>query len=100
MSKSEVFNEIFAVVMAETEVSEAEIIGKCKTIEVVDARYLLVYFLARHAGFTNNAIAKKLAMTPQAVAQILRNFDLRRKQSGRFFEITFVRIAKALESNP
>lgn len=99
MCKSDLFNAIITLIGVETEVSEAEILGKSKTIEVVDARYLLVYFLARHAGFSNGVIAKKLSITPQAVAQILRNFDLRRKQSGKFFEITFNRISNALKNN-
>lgn len=99
MCKSDIFNLIITLIRVETEVSEAEILGKGKTIEVVDARYLLVYFLSRHAGFSNGAIAKKLSITSQAVAQILRNFDLRRQQSGKFFEITFNKIANQLKTN-
>ena len=99
MCKSDLLNEIFTLIRVETEVPKEEILSKSRTIEVVDARYLLVYFLSHYAGFSANVIAKELSITPQAVAQILRNFDLRRKQSGKFFEITFNRISNALKNN-
>ena len=72
---------------------------KIKTREVVDARYLLLYFLDRYAGFDTAYIARALTMTPQGVRQAISHFDERRKQAGKIFEITYKRISHALESN-
>lgn len=49
MCKSDVFNRILEIVAQETEVSAEEIIGKRRTIEVVDARRIL-FFLLRKEG--------------------------------------------------
>lgn len=47
MCKSDVFNRILEIVAQETEVAAEEIIGKGRTIEVVDARRILFFFCAR-----------------------------------------------------
>lgn len=98
MCKKDVFGEILALVTSETEVTEVDILNGVKTIEVVDARNLLVYFLAHHAGFSIPTIAKQLSLSPQGVAKILRGFDLRKKQSGNFFATTFRRVETALKT--
>lgn len=46
MCKSELYRQILGTVSQETEISEERILSKAKNAEIVDARYLLVYFLA------------------------------------------------------
>lgn len=98
MCKSELFNRILQIVEQETEIDDVEH-NKSRTLEVVDARYLLVYFLSNYAGYNNGYIAKRLNMTNQGVNKILRNFDTRRRQNGNFFEATFMRIRNQLSTN-
>lgn len=99
MCKKDLFNRILDIVSSETEVNvEAIINTKNKTLEVVDARFLLVYFLNRE-GYNIPYISKNLHITNQCANYIIRNFDDRRKISGKMFEITFQRIRKVLENN-
>lgn len=97
MSKKTVFYEIFDIVMSETEVEKSLLISSMsKSREVVDARYLLIYFLHDYAGFDFTFISKMMNMTPQGVRGISLGFENRLKQSGKFFEITFERIKKRM----
>ncbi len=98
MCKSEIWNKVLAAVSQETEVPEEVIAGKCKKMEVVDARYLTVHFLFR-MGFHVAEIARQMQRSPQSVRGILRDFDNRRKQSGKFFEMTFKSIENTLAIN-
>lgn len=99
MGKKSVFYEIFDIVVSETEVEKSLIMSStAKTREVVDARYLLVYFLYCYAGFDVSFISKMLSMTPQGIRGIVTSFDNRKKQSGKFFEITLERIRKRMET--
>lgn len=50
MCKSELYRQILGTVSQETEIPEERILSKAKNAEIVDARYLLVYFLWRQ-GF-------------------------------------------------
>lgn len=72
--------------------------GGGKTREEVDARYLAVYYL-KYAGFYESDIARMLRITRQAVGAILRQFETRRKQSGKIFEITFIRVGNVLKTD-
>jgi hypothetical protein len=96
MCKSEIFETVLAAVAKETEIPIEKIVGGGKTREEVDARYLVVYYL-KYAGFYESDIARMLRITRQAVGAILRQFETRRKQSGKIFEIIFLRIRNALE---
>lgn len=93
-----IFERVLRTVVAETEISAQIIMSRCNEQEVVDARYLLVYFLRRE-GFAPCGIAVRLRMTPQGVSQILRKFDDRKAQGGRIFEITYKRIGNELETS-
>lgn len=97
MSKSETADMILNVVSDRTEVSVSEIVGGGKTMEVVDARSLAAYFLS-DAGFYPTEIARILCRSVQAVRGLLRNFDDRRKQSGKFFENNMQDIRHCLEN--
>lgn len=96
MCKSEIFETVLSAVAKETEIPIEKIVGGGKTREEVDARYLAVYYL-KYAGFYESDIARMLRITRQAVGAILRQFETRRKQSGKIFEIIFLRIRNALE---
>lgn len=101
MCKKELFYLVKSLIVAETEVGEEDLLNtKCKTREVVDARYLLVYFLHKYAGLDPMYIAKVLSMTPQGVRQILATYKTRLEVSGKFFEITSKRIRNKLETIP
>jgi hypothetical protein len=96
MCKSEIFETVLSAVAKDTEIPIEKIVGGGKTREEVDARYLAVYYL-KYAGFYESDIARMLRITRQAVGAILRQFETRRKQSGKIFEIIFLRIRNALE---
>ncbi len=98
MCKSDLLNKVVRIVAEETEISPANIMGGGKSADVVDARYLAVYFLIKR-GFYPRTIAQHLNITPQAVNCIFRRFDDRRKQSGIIFEINFQHIKMSLENN-
>lgn len=98
MCKSSFFDRIICAVSQETEIPIEKIMGGGKTREEVDARYLAVYYL-KDAGFYESDIARMLRITRQAVGAILRRFETRRKQSGKIFEITFIRIGNALKTD-
>lgn len=98
MCKSEIFETVLAAVAKETEIPIEKIVGGGKTREEVDARYLAVYYL-KYAGFYESDIARMLRITRQAVGAILRQFETRRKQSGKIFEITFIRVGNVLKTD-
>lgn len=98
MCKSAIFNSVLVFVSQETEVTADELQGHSRCKEVVDARYLLVYFL-RSKGFIPAEIARRLHLTPQAVSGILCKFPERRQRGDRLFEINYQRLCKQLETH-
>ncbi len=98
MSKSEAAKYILGIVSSQTEIPIDQIIGRNKSAEIVDARSLTVYFL-HEEGFYPTEIARIIKRSVQAVRSLLRNFDNRRKQSGKFFEMNVLNIRKFLENN-
>ena len=97
MRKSELFAQILTAVAEETELSTLEILSARKTIEIVDARYLLVHMLFCYR-FYRSEIARYLSITPQAVGRILTGFDDRCRQN-RFLELSLNRIRTEFERN-
>lgn len=98
MCKTAVFDRVMGFVSRETEIPVGRITGGGKTREEVDARYLAVYYL-KDEGLYESDIARMLRITRQAVGAILRQFETRRKQNGKIFEITFIRIGNALKTD-
>lgn len=80
MCKEDIFNEIIQVVSRET--------------EVVDARYLLVYFLSKE-GFYPSRIALLVHKTKRAVNYMLSNFSSR-VRCGKMMGIYLERIGNEL----
>ncbi len=95
MRKSEIFNKVLDIVAAETEVSQACILSRCRRREVVDARYLLVKALLE-AGFYKNEIARFARLTNRAVEIMSSKFNDRQEQSGRMFNIMNQRISSSV----
>lgn len=98
MCKSELYRQILGTVSQETEISEERILSKAKNAEIVDARYLLVYFLWRQ-GFhapVISVISSLMNFSRRPIEKMISQFDLRRKQSGKMFEMLLVRIASKL----
>ena len=95
MRKSEIFNTVLDVVAAETEVSHACILSRCKRREVVDARHMLCRSLMDQ-GMTVSDVAERLRCTRRNVEKIEECFDDRMKGGGRVFEFVFERITKIL----
>lgn len=100
MCKTEIYERVLNLVEMESEIGRAILQNpQIKTREVVDARYLLIYFLMRYAGFDAAYVARAISMTPQGVRQVVSSFDERKKQAGKIFEIMMNRIKHSLENN-
>lgn len=84
MCKSELYRQILGTVSQETEIPEERILSKAKNAEIVDARYLLVYFLWRQ-GFHAPVISSLMNFSRRPIEKMISQFDLRRKQSGKMF---------------
>ncbi len=94
MCKEDIFNEIIQVVSRETEISTRIILSGSKETEVVDARYLLVYFLSKE-GFYPSRIALLVHKTKRAVNYMLSNFSSR-VRCGKMMGIYLERIGNEL----
>lgn len=94
MCKEDIFNEIIQVVSRETEISPRIILSESKETEVVDARYLLVYFLFKE-GFYPSRIALLVRKTKRAVNYMLSNFSSR-VRCGKMMGIYLERIGNEL----
>lgn len=94
MCKEDIFNEIIQVVSRETEISPRIILSGSKETEVVDARYLLVYFLSKE-GFYPSRIALLVRKTKRSVNYMLSNFSSR-VRCGKMMGIYRERIGNEL----
>ena len=56
MCKADIFNEIIQIVSRETEIAPKVILSGSKEAEVVDARYLLVYFLFKEGFYPSQIV--------------------------------------------
>lgn len=73
MCKSEIFAEILNVVGKETEVSTELILSSSKVTEVVDARSIVVFFLAEY-GLYPEQIATLLHKTSASIRYLISTF--------------------------
>ena len=97
MCKSEAFNRILDAVSNETEIAAREILGKGRTIEVVDARRLL-FRLLREEGLYPSQIAEKAHKTSAAVRYLLADFE-ERVAANALIEKTLKKVRKQLANN-
>lgn len=98
MSKTDIFNAILRLVSEETELPCPQILSGRKDMETVDARYLLVHFLAE-TGLPPSYIASKIGMTERTVTNILTNFELR-VATQKMLRIYSENIQKRLGNKP
>lgn len=77
MCKSEIFAEILNVVGKETEVSTELILSSSKVTEVVDARSIVVFFLAEY-GLYPEQIATLLHKTSASIRYLISTFESRK----------------------
>lgn len=82
MCKSELYRQILGTVSQETEIPEERILSKAKNAEIVDARYLLVYFLWRQ-GLHAPVISSLMNFSRRPIEKMISQFDLRRKYVNR-----------------
>lgn len=97
MCKSDVFNRVLEAVSRETEIDADEIVGKGRTIEVVDARRIL-FCLLREEGLYPSQIAKKVHKTSAAVRYLLADLD-DRIAANSIIEKTLKKVRKQLANN-
>lgn len=79
MCKSRIFAEVLDIVSTETEVPGEQILSPRKDEETVDARYLLVHFLAQQ-GLSHAKIASLINKNVRTINYIITNFSEREKE--------------------
>lgn len=80
MKRLEYFGKVMKVVTELTEVEDKDILGKCKTIEAVDARWMVIR-LMRDEGYSTKHIAPLICHPERTVNHALCFFDERVKYS-------------------
>lgn len=78
MGKSEDFSKVIKVVTELTEVSEESILGRSREAEVVDARWLVIYFM-RMKGYSTNEISELIRHPNRTVNHALQTLPKRLK---------------------
>lgn len=96
MCKTKIFAEVLKAVSVETEIPEDMILSKCRSMEVVDARSVLVKILSEK-GLYPVQIAYMLHKTPASVRNLLSNYDIR-KVTNKMIEIYSQNIRKLFEN--
>lgn len=79
------FEEILEVVAKVAEVDREAILSKNKTVEVVDARHVLVQILVEQ-GWYPARIARKLGITEGTVSRTIDHFNDRCRRGGFFIK--------------
>lgn len=76
MNKLEYFGKVVKVVTELMDVTDKEIIGKSRTVEAVDARWLIIK-LMREKGFSTRQIAPLVNSARRSVTHALAFFECR-----------------------
>lgn len=97
MKKSEIFASVLQTVSKITEIPAENILSCDKTIETVDARFLLAKVLF-DSGFYPGEIARFMSRTKAGIRYLLSCFD-DRIRSCRMMEINMEYIRRELEKN-
>lgn len=80
MNGSEYFGKVIKVVTELTEVSEDSILGKSREVEVVDARWMVIY-LMREKGFPTRQISTLIQHPERTVNHAINSFSDRVRYS-------------------
>lgn len=78
MGKSEDFSKVIKVVTELTEVSEESILGRSREAEVVDARWMVIYFM-KMKGYCTNEISELIQHPNRTVNHALQSLPRRLK---------------------
>lgn len=78
MGKSEDFSKVIKVVTELMDVTEQDILGKSRVKEVVDARWLVIYFM-KMKGYCTNEISELIRHPNRTVNHALKLFPRRLK---------------------
>ncbi len=81
MGVNEYYRRVVEVVCDLTELTEAEIVGKCRMREYVDARCLVMRLL-HDAGYYPSQIARVMNISTRWVQKIIETFDDRLRFSA------------------
>lgn len=80
MGKAEDFSKVIKVVTELMEVTEQDILGKSRVQEVVDARWMVIYFM-REKGYLTKQISNLLSHPERTINHALNAFPDRVKYS-------------------
>ena len=97
MCKTQLFNTVLQLVSEETEVPECLILSHSRSVEIVDARSILVNILAER-GIYPVQIADYLHHTPASVRNLITGYNSRKK-NNHLIDIMSQRVRNSLESN-
>ena len=78
MGKSEDFSKVIKVVTELADVTEQDVLGKSRVKEVVDARWLVIYFM-KMKGFSTNEISELIRHPNRTVNHALKLLPRRLK---------------------
>lgn len=78
MGKSEDFSKVIKVVTELVDVSEQEVLGKSRVKEVVDARWMIIYFM-KMKGYCTNEISELIRHPNRTVNHALKSLPRRLK---------------------
>ena len=81
MGKLEDFSKVIKVVTELTGVTDQEILGKSRKEDVVDARWMSIFFLAEK-GYTTQEISKLILHPERTVNHAIQMFQDRARYSG------------------
>ena len=97
MCKTQLFNTVLQLVSEETEIPECLILSHSRSVEIVDARSILVNILAER-GIYPVQIADYIHHTPASVRNLITDYNAR-KNNNHLIDIMSKRIRNSLESN-
>lgn len=81
LNNKSTFDAILDIVASVAEVDSQEILSKCKTAEVVDARHIFVQLMYEQ-GWYQSRIARKMGISEGAISRMLDKFSDRCKYRG------------------
>lgn len=98
MSKiAEFADRVMEFVSHETDIPKEQILSKCRTVEIVDARHLVIKLLHSNNVYPSR-IASIFNLSPRTIHYIITTFDTR-AQANKTLRNNFAKIAKQLADN-
>lgn len=97
MKKEQLFNSLLQVVSEECEISAEDIMSANRTIEVVDARHILVKCLSE-CGMYVADMARLTGLSVRSINHILCEFD-NRIRYGYYIRNNYARIKQLISNN-